>query len=61
MGKVIGESNVGAIVMFNPVIARPSHPSSKVFPKFGGDGVFSEAELKSYEDMNIVEVMEKYF
>lgn len=61
MAKVIGESNVGAIVMFNPVIARPNHPSSKVFPKFGGDGVFSEAELKSYEVMNIVEVMGKYF
>lgn len=61
MAKVIGESNAGAIVMFNPVIARPEHPSSKVFPKFGGDGVFSEAELKSYEDMNIVDVMRKYF
>ncbi|WP_455256779.1 dihydropteroate synthase [Peptoniphilus asaccharolyticus] len=61
MAKVIGESNAGAIVMFNPVIARPEHPGSKVFPKFGGDGVFSEAELKSYEDMNIVDVMRKYF
>ncbi|MBL7576313.1 dihydropteroate synthase [Peptoniphilus asaccharolyticus DSM 20463] len=61
MAKVIGESNAGAIVMFNPVIARPEHLSSKVFPKFGGDGVFSEAELKSYEDMNIVDVMRKYF
>lgn len=61
MAKVIGESNVGAIVMFNPVIARPEHQSSQVFPKFGGEGAFSEEELKSYEKMNITKLMEKYF
>ena len=61
MAEVVGKSDVGAIVMFNPKIARPKHKSSANFPSFGGEGAFTEEELKSFEDMDIVEVMKKYF
>ena len=60
MAEVVGKSDVGAILMFNPKIARPNHKSSANFPSFGGEGSFTEEELKPYEDMDVVEVMKKY-
>ena len=60
MAEVVGKSDVGAILMFNPKIARPNHKSSANFPSFGGEGAFTEEELKSFEDMDAVEVMKKY-
>ena len=60
MAEVVGKSDVGAILMFNPKIARPNHKSSANFPSFGGEGAFTEEELKSFEDMDVVEVMKKY-
>ena len=60
MAEVVGKSDVGAILMFNPKIARPNHKSSANFPSFGGEGAFNEEELKSFEDMDVVEVMKKY-
>ncbi|MDY3903542.1 dihydropteroate synthase [Peptoniphilus sp.] len=60
MAEVVGKSDVGAILMFNPKIARPNHKSSTNFPSFGGAGAFTDEELKSFEDMDIVEVMKKY-
>lgn len=61
MAQVIADSNVGCVAMFNPVIARPNHPSAKVFPKFGADGVFTEAELAAFADLPVLELMERYF
>jgi len=60
MAEVVGKSDVGAILMFNPKIARPNHKSSANFPPFGGEGAFTEEELKSFEEMDVVEVMKKY-
>lgn len=60
MAEVVGKSDVGAILMFNPKIARPNHKSSANFPPFGGEGAFTEEELKSFEDMDIVEIMKAY-
>ncbi|QQE46464.1 Dihydropteroate synthase [Peptoniphilus harei] len=60
MAEVVGKSDVGAILMFNPKIARPNHKSSANFPAFGGEDAFTEEELKSFEDMDVVEVMKKY-
>lgn len=60
MAEVVGNSDVGAILMFNPKIARPNHKSSQNFPSFGGEGVFTEEELKSFEQMDITELMVKY-
>ena len=31
MARVIAEAQAGAILMFNPVMARPHHPSSVIF------------------------------
>ncbi|MET3617124.1 dihydropteroate synthase [Peptoniphilus olsenii] len=61
MAEVVSKTDAGAILMFNPVLARPNHESSKKFPKFGGDWIFSNEELKSFENMEIVELMKKYF
>lgn len=60
MAEVVGKSDVGAILMFNPKIARPNHKSSANFRPFGGEGAFTEEELKSFEEMDVVEVMKKY-
>lgn len=61
MAQMVADSNVGCIAMFNPVIARPNHPSAKIFPKFGADGVFTPAELADFADMPVLELMERYF
>ncbi len=61
MAKVVAETEAGAILMFNPVLVRPNHPSSKIFPTFGGEGVFTPEEMASFEDMDIVELMKTYF
>lgn len=61
MAKVVAESQAGFILMFNPVIVRPNHPSSKIFPAFGGKGVFSQEELRAFETMDIRKVQRAYF
>ncbi len=60
MAKVVGESDAGAILMFNPVIARPDHPGSKIFPSFGGEGVFSQEEIEKMSALPIQESMRFY-
>ncbi|HQL87275.1 MAG: dihydropteroate synthase [Lentisphaerae bacterium] len=60
MAKVVGKSRAGAILMFNPVIARPDHPGSKIFPCFGGQGVFSQEEIKRMSTLPIQESMRFY-
>lgn len=60
MAKVVGESDAGAIVMFNPVIARPNHDGSKIFRTFGNNP-FTADELSSFENMPIVELMKAFF
>ena len=61
MAKVIGESDAGVVAMFNPVILRPKHESSKIFMRFGGDGVFTEAEEERAMHAPIVESCKLYF
>lgn len=61
MAEVVAQSQAGLIIMFNPVIARPNHPSSKIFPKFGAEDVFSAEELEQFETMEIVPLMQAYF
>lgn len=61
MAKVISKTDAGAIIMFNPVIARPEHPSSKNFPKFGGENAFTEVELIENHKLDITRLMKKYF
>lgn len=60
MAKVVGESRAGTILMFNPVIARPDHPGSKIFPSFGGEGIFSQEEIERMSNLPIQEAMRFY-
>ena len=46
MAAVVAEHEASAVLMFNPVMARPHHPSSTIFPSFGFEPVFSEQELQ---------------
>lgn len=60
MAKVVGETDAGVILMFNPVIARPNHKGSKIFPKFGGKDVFTEKDFNEFEKLSIEDSMVKY-
>lgn len=60
MADVVGKHKAGAILMFNPVIARPNNINSKKFPSFGGQGVFSDEEINQMENMPIQEAMVYY-
>lgn len=60
MIDVLADSNVKIIAMFNPIIARPNHPSSAKFRDFGGEWAFSDSELQEMEKMPIVNCMMKY-
>ena len=61
MAKVIAEARAGAIIMFNPVMARPHHPSSVIFPSFGFEPAFSSEELAQFEGLPIQDCMWTFF
>lgn len=59
MAKVVSKTKAGAILMFNPVIARANHEGSKIFPKFSFENL--DDLFKEYENLPITQLMEKYF
>lgn len=61
MASVVGKTDAGAVLMFNPVIARPEHESARVFPKFGAEGVYSPEEEKENLNIPILDLMFDYF
>lgn len=61
MARVIAEARAGAILMFNPVMARPHHPSSVIFPSFGFEPAFSSEELGQFEGRSIQDCMWTFF
>ena len=61
MARVIAEARAGAILMFNPVMARPHHPSSVIFPTFGFEPAFSSEELERFDQLSISECMWTFF
>ena len=61
MARVIAEARAGAILMFNPVMARPHHPSSVIFPSFGFEPAFSSEELAQFEGRSIQDCMWTFF
>lgn len=61
MAEVVGASDAGAILMFNPVIARPEHQGSKIFPTFGEKNPFTAQEFSEFEALDIITLMKKYF
>jgi dihydropteroate synthase len=61
MARVIAEARAEAILMFNPVMARPHHPSSVIFPTFGFEPAFSSEELERFDQLSILECMWTFF
>ncbi|NIB96695.1 dihydropteroate synthase [Streptococcus pseudopneumoniae] len=61
MAHVVAEARAQVVIMFNPVIARPQHPSSLIFPHFGFGQAFTEEELANFEKLPIEELMETFF
>ena len=61
MAAVVAEHEASAVLMFNPVMARPHHPSSTIFPSFGFEPVFSEQELQQMVQEPIQDLMWTFF
>lgn len=61
MAAVVAEHEASAVLMFNPVMARPHHPSSTIFPSFGFEPVFSEQELQKMAQEPIQDLMWSFF
>lgn len=61
MAHVVAKAGAKVVIMFNPVMARPQHPSSLIFPHFGVGQAFTEEELADFEKMPIEELLEAFF
>ncbi|WP_029410830.1 dihydropteroate synthase [Treponema pedis] len=61
MPEVIGASDAGVILMFNPVIARPDNEGSKIFPVFGKNEIFTAEDLEALNKLPIEKMMAAYF
>ena len=61
MAQVVAKAGAKVVIMFNPVMARPQHPSSLIFPHFGFGQAFTEEELADFEKMPIEDLMEAFF
>lgn len=61
MAETAAKYGAPVIVMFNPVMARPQHASSKIFPEFGFAPAFSKEELSHFAELPITELMWKCF
>lgn len=60
MPATVAQHQAQAILMFNPVLARPNHPSSVIFPTFGHARAFSQTELEDMATAPILTVMQSY-
>lgn len=61
MAHVVANAGAKVVIMFNPVMARPQHPSSLIFPHFGFGQAFTEEELADFETLPIEDLMEAFF
>ncbi|WP_049537796.1 dihydropteroate synthase [Streptococcus pseudopneumoniae] len=61
MSDVIAKAGAKVVIMFNPVMVRPQHPSSLIFPHFGFGQAFTEEELADFEKMPIEDLMKTFF
>lgn len=61
MAHVVANAGAKVVIMFNPVMARPQHPSSLIFPHFGFGQAFTEEELANFEKLPIEDLMETFF
>ncbi len=61
MADVVAKVGTQVVIMFNSVMARPQHPSSQIFPRFGFGQAFTEKELADFEKMPIEDLMKAFF
>ena len=61
MADVVAKAGAKVVIMFNPVMARPQHPSSLIFPHFDFGQTFTEKELADFEKMPIEDLMMAFF
>ena len=61
MADVVAKAGAQVVIMFNPVMTRPQHPSSLIFPHFGFGQAFTEKEIAGFEKMPIEDLMTAFF
>ena len=61
MAHVVANAGAQVIIMFNPVMARPQHPSSLIFPHFGFGAPFTNEDLAYFEQLPVEELMTAFF
>ena len=61
MAQVVAKAGAQVVIMFNPVMARPQHPSSQIFLRFGFGQAFTEKELADFEQLPVEDLMTAFF
>ena len=61
MAEVVAKAGAQVVIMFNPVMARPQHPSSLIFPHFGFGEPFTKEDLDEFEKLPVEELMTAFF
>ena len=61
MADVVAKAGAKVVIMFNPVMARPQHSSSLIFPHFGFGQAFTEKELADFEKLSIEDLLKAFF
>ena len=61
MAEVVAKARAQVVIMFNPVMARPQHPSSLIFPHFGFGEPFTKEDLAGFEQLSVEELMTAFF
>ena len=61
MAEVVARAGAQVVIMFNPVMARPQHPSSLIFPHFGFGETFTKEDLADFEQLSVEELMTAFF
>ena len=61
MAEVVARAGAQVVIMFNPVMARPQHPSSLIFPHFGFGEPFTKEDLDEFEKLPVEELMAAFF
>lgn len=61
MAEVVARAGAQVVIMFNPVMARPQHPSSLIFPHFGFGETFTKEDLAEFEQLSVEELMTVFF
>ena len=61
MAEVVARAGAQVVIMFNPVMARPQHPSSLIFPHFGFGETLTKEDLADFEQLPVEELMTAFF